>query len=154
MSEKSCSVKMRLRTTTYKGWNILYNGDSALLELIGQVVDKIVEEDQQAKPGSAGASVQMIEHAHEMGYETMANLMAVSNITETEIDTVLEAIRPTPAGTMVIGYGWPLINATQSCGTRRSRQRSSGRPSRPARSFGPATTTSSPPGIASHSPNS
>ncbi len=47
-------------------------------------------------------AVQMIEHAHEMGYETMANLMAVSNITETEIDTVLEAIRPTPAGTMVI----------------------------------------------------
>ena len=44
----------------------------------------------------------MIHHAHELGYETMANLMAVSNITETEIDTVLEAIAPTPAGTMVI----------------------------------------------------
>ena len=47
-------------------------------------------------------AVQMIEHAHNLGYETMANLMAVSNITETEIDTVLEAIAPTPAGTMVI----------------------------------------------------
>ena len=47
-------------------------------------------------------AVQMIEHAHEMGYETMANLMAVSNITEREIDTVLDAIKPTPAGTMVI----------------------------------------------------
>ena len=47
-------------------------------------------------------AVQMIEHAHELGYETMANLMAVSNITEAEIDTVLEAIAPTPAGTMVI----------------------------------------------------
>lgn len=47
-------------------------------------------------------AVQMIEHCHEMGYETMANLMAVSNITETEIDTVLSAIAPTPAGTMVI----------------------------------------------------
>ena len=47
-------------------------------------------------------AVQMIEYCHEMGYETMANLMAVSNITEREIDTVLSAIKPTPAGTMVI----------------------------------------------------
>ena len=47
-------------------------------------------------------AIEMINHAHEMGYETMANLMAVSNITETEIDTVLAAIAPTPAGTMVI----------------------------------------------------
>jgi 4-hydroxy 2-oxovalerate aldolase len=47
-------------------------------------------------------AVEMIDHAHGLGYETTANLMAVSNITEKEIDTVLEAIRPTPAGTMVI----------------------------------------------------
>jgi len=47
-------------------------------------------------------AVQMIEHAHDLGYETAANLMAVSGITEAEIDTVLEAIAPSPAGTMVI----------------------------------------------------
>jgi len=47
-------------------------------------------------------AVEMIQHATDMGYETMANLMAVSNITEGEIDTVLEAIAPTAAGTMVI----------------------------------------------------
>ena len=47
-------------------------------------------------------AVDMIQHASEQGYETMANLMAVSNITEEEIDGVLEAIAPTPAGTMVI----------------------------------------------------
>jgi 4-hydroxy 2-oxovalerate aldolase len=47
-------------------------------------------------------AVEMIHHAHELGYETTANLMAVSNITETEIDTVLEAIAPTPTRTMVI----------------------------------------------------
>lgn len=47
-------------------------------------------------------AVQMIEHAHGLGYETMANLMAVTNISETEIDTVLKTIAPTPAGTMVI----------------------------------------------------
>ena len=47
-------------------------------------------------------AVEMIQHADQMGYETMANLMAVSNITEAEIDTVLDTIAPTPAGTMVI----------------------------------------------------
>lgn len=47
-------------------------------------------------------AVEMIEHCHTLGYETTANLMAVSNITETEIDTVLDAIAPTHAGTMVI----------------------------------------------------
>jgi len=47
-------------------------------------------------------AVDMIHHANEQGYKTMANLMAVSNITEEEIGGVLEAIAPTPAGTMVI----------------------------------------------------
>lgn len=47
-------------------------------------------------------AVEMIHHATELGYETTANLMAISNITEEEIDTVLEAIARTPATTMVI----------------------------------------------------
>ena len=47
-------------------------------------------------------AVDMIQHASEQGYQTMANLMAVSNISEAEIDTVLETIAPTAAGTMVI----------------------------------------------------
>ncbi|MFP4279189.1 MAG: aldolase catalytic domain-containing protein [Halochromatium sp.] len=47
-------------------------------------------------------AVDMIRHAAELGYETTANLMAVSIITEEEIDTVLEAIASTPASTMVI----------------------------------------------------
>jgi len=47
-------------------------------------------------------AVEMIQYAHEQGYETTANLMAVSNISETEIDVVLGAIASTPAGTMVI----------------------------------------------------
>jgi 4-hydroxy 2-oxovalerate aldolase len=47
-------------------------------------------------------AVEMIEHCDQLGYETMANLMAVSNISESEIDTVLDGIRSTPAGTMVI----------------------------------------------------
>ncbi|MBM4092059.1 MAG: nucleoid-structuring protein H-NS [Planctomycetes bacterium] len=47
-------------------------------------------------------AVEMIAHAHALGYETSANLMAVSSISEAEIDTVLEAVRPTPARAMVI----------------------------------------------------
>ncbi len=47
-------------------------------------------------------AVEMLAHAHALGYETMANLMAVSNVTEVEIDAVLEAIAPSPAGTVVI----------------------------------------------------
>jgi 4-hydroxy 2-oxovalerate aldolase len=47
-------------------------------------------------------ATEMIAHASELGYETTANLMAVSAITEAEIDTVLENIAPTPALAMVI----------------------------------------------------
>ena len=47
-------------------------------------------------------AVEMIHHAHEQGYEVFANLMSVSAITEVEIDTVLDAIRATPASTVVI----------------------------------------------------
>ena len=47
-------------------------------------------------------AVEMIEHCHDMGYETCANLMAVSNIEDVEIDTVLTAIAPTHADVMVI----------------------------------------------------
>jgi 4-hydroxy 2-oxovalerate aldolase len=47
-------------------------------------------------------AVEMIRHASELGYETTANLMAVSNITDEEIDTVLAGIADTPASTMVI----------------------------------------------------
>lgn len=47
-------------------------------------------------------AVEMIEHASSLGYDVSANLMAVSNISENEIDTVLRAVRPTPASVIVI----------------------------------------------------
>jgi 4-hydroxy 2-oxovalerate aldolase len=47
-------------------------------------------------------AVEMIEHCHSLGYETSANLMAVSNVEDVEIDTVLAAIAPTPVQVMVI----------------------------------------------------
>jgi 4-hydroxy 2-oxovalerate aldolase len=47
-------------------------------------------------------AVEMIEHCHALGYETTANLMAVTNVEDVEIDTVLTAIAPTHASTMFI----------------------------------------------------
>ncbi len=47
-------------------------------------------------------AVEMIHYFDELGYETCANLMAVTNIKEFEIDTVLDAIAPTPTDAMVI----------------------------------------------------
>jgi 4-hydroxy 2-oxovalerate aldolase len=47
-------------------------------------------------------AVEMIEHCHALGYETSANLMAVTNITDVEIETVLQAIAPTHAQVMCI----------------------------------------------------
>ena len=48
------------------------------------------------------AAVEMMHQADELGYETTANLMAVSNISDEEIDTVLEAVAKSPALVMVI----------------------------------------------------
>jgi 4-hydroxy 2-oxovalerate aldolase len=52
-------------------------------------------------------AVEMIEHCHTLGYETTANLMAVSNVEDVAIDTVLAAIAGTHADVMVIvdSYG-------------------------------------------------
>jgi 4-hydroxy 2-oxovalerate aldolase len=47
-------------------------------------------------------AVEMIEHCHELGYETTANLMAISNVEEVAIDTVLAEIAQTHAHVMVI----------------------------------------------------
>lgn len=47
-------------------------------------------------------AVEMINHCDSLGYETCANLMAVSNIKDVEIDTVLAAVKETPADVMVI----------------------------------------------------
>ena len=47
-------------------------------------------------------AVEMIEYCDSLGYETCANLMAVSNVEDVEIDTVLAAVAKTPADVMVI----------------------------------------------------
>ncbi|MDX2109218.1 MAG: aldolase catalytic domain-containing protein [Verrucomicrobiota bacterium] len=47
-------------------------------------------------------ALEMIQHVHDLGYETSANLMSVSVLSNAEIDTVLEAVAQSQAGTMVI----------------------------------------------------
>jgi 4-hydroxy 2-oxovalerate aldolase len=47
-------------------------------------------------------AVDMIKHAHDMGYEVSANLMAVSNVQEAELDQALEAFAQTPASTICV----------------------------------------------------
>lgn len=47
-------------------------------------------------------AVEMIQYCDSLGYETCANLMAISNVEDVEVDTVLTAIADTPADVMVI----------------------------------------------------
>lgn len=47
-------------------------------------------------------AVDMIKDAHDKGYETTCNIMAISTVTETEIDQALEEIARTPCSTVVV----------------------------------------------------
>lgn len=58
-------------------------------------------------------AVDMIRHAAEQGYETTANLMAVSTNTEQEIDQVLEVIAETPADVVVVVDSFGSLYAEQ-----------------------------------------
>ena len=49
-----------------------------------------------------GEAVEMVHHAHELGYETCLNIMAISTVKEAEIDQVLEIARDTPAEVVVV----------------------------------------------------
>jgi 4-hydroxy 2-oxovalerate aldolase len=47
-------------------------------------------------------AMEMIQHCTEMGYETMCNIMAISNVQEAEIDQALEVVAGSSAGTVVV----------------------------------------------------
>ena len=53
------------------------------------------------------AAIEMIEHCHNLGYETTVNIMAISNAKETEIDEALELIGKSPVDGIYIvdSYG-------------------------------------------------
>jgi 4-hydroxy 2-oxovalerate aldolase len=52
-------------------------------------------------------AVDMIKSAHDKGYETTCNIMAISTVTEAEIDQALAVLAPTPCSTVVVvdSYG-------------------------------------------------
>lgn len=52
-------------------------------------------------------AVEMLDHFHSLGYETSLNLMAVSHVSDAEIDEVLNIVKDTPASTVVVvdSYG-------------------------------------------------
>jgi 4-hydroxy 2-oxovalerate aldolase len=47
-------------------------------------------------------AVDMIKDAHDKGYETTCNLMAISTVSDSEIDQALEELVQTPVGTIVV----------------------------------------------------
>jgi 4-hydroxy 2-oxovalerate aldolase len=47
-------------------------------------------------------AIEMIQDAHDKGYETTCNLMAVSKISETEIDHAINAIAQSPVGSIYV----------------------------------------------------
>ncbi len=58
-------------------------------------------------------AVDMIQDAHQKGYEVTANLMAVSRNTEQEVEQVLELIAATPASTIVVVDSFGSMYAEQ-----------------------------------------
>lgn len=58
-------------------------------------------------------AVDMIQDAHQKGYEVTANLMAVSRNTEQEVDQVLELVAATPASTIVVVDSFGSMYAEQ-----------------------------------------
>lgn len=58
-------------------------------------------------------AVDMIKHAADMGYEVTANLMAVSNAKEIEVDQALEVLAETPASTLVVVDSFGSLYAEQ-----------------------------------------
>ena len=58
-------------------------------------------------------AVDMIKDAADKGYEVTANLMAVTTVTDTEVDQVLEVIAQTPASTLVVVDSYGAMYAEQ-----------------------------------------
>jgi 4-hydroxy 2-oxovalerate aldolase len=58
-------------------------------------------------------AVDMIQDAFDKGYEVTANLMAVSTVSETELDQVLEVIAQTPVSAIVVVDSYGSLYAEQ-----------------------------------------
>jgi len=58
-------------------------------------------------------AVDMIKDAHDKGYETTCNLMAVSVVQDAELDQALEVVAQTPASTVVVVDSYGSLYAEQ-----------------------------------------
>ena len=58
-------------------------------------------------------AIDMIKDAADKGYEVTANLMAVTTVTDTEVDQALEVIAQTPASTLVVVDSYGAMYAEQ-----------------------------------------
>jgi 4-hydroxy 2-oxovalerate aldolase len=58
-------------------------------------------------------AVDMIKHAADAGYEVTANLMAVSNAKEVEVDQALEILAESPASTLIVVDSFGSLYAEQ-----------------------------------------
>lgn len=58
-------------------------------------------------------AVDMIKDAHDKGYETTCNIMAISTVGEKEIDQALEVLADTPVDTIVVVDSYGALNYEQ-----------------------------------------
>ena len=58
-------------------------------------------------------AVDMIKDAHDKGYETTCNIMAISMVSEAEIDQALEVLADTPTGAIVVVDSFGALYAEQ-----------------------------------------
>lgn len=59
------------------------------------------------------AAIDMIKDAHDKGYETTLNLMAVSTVPESELDEALEALVETPVDAVFVVDSWGVLYSEQ-----------------------------------------
>ena len=59
------------------------------------------------------AAIDMIKDAHDKGYETTLNLMAVSTVPESELDEALEGLAETPVDAVFIVDSWGVLYSEQ-----------------------------------------
>jgi len=58
-------------------------------------------------------AIDMINDAHDKGYETTLNLMAVSTVPESELDEALEALTQTPVDAVFLVDSWGVLYSEQ-----------------------------------------
>lgn len=58
-------------------------------------------------------AIDMIKDAHDKGYETTLNLMAISSVPENELDQALEALAETPVDAVFLVDSWGVLYSEQ-----------------------------------------